>query len=97
MHAWSKKGRQYSCCVCASSTPALPRTRHAGENTNGRVGPALHDFNSANTFTRAVVTVPRGTYVFTLWLSVLCMRSKAWLAALAYSDMLRPQQLFKLK
>ena len=22
-----------------------------------------------------------GTYVFTLWLSVLCMRSKAWLAA----------------
>ncbi len=28
-----------------------------------------------------VVTVPLGTYVLDLWLSVLCMRSKAWLAA----------------
>ena len=25
--------------------------------------------------------IPPGTYVFTLWLSVLCMRSKTWLAA----------------
>ena len=27
--------------------------------------------------------VPPGTYVFTIWFSVFCMRSKAWLAACA--------------
>ncbi len=28
----------------------------------------------------AFLSLPPDTYVFTLWLSVLCMRSKAWLA-----------------
>ena len=28
-----------------------------------------------------LIALPLGTLVFTLWLSVLCMRSKAWLAA----------------
>ena len=30
---------------------------------------------------KSTYAVPWGTKVFTLWLSVLCMRSKAWLAA----------------
>ena len=29
----------------------------------------------------AAVPLPPGALVFTLWLSMLCMRSKAWLAA----------------
>ncbi len=29
----------------------------------------------------ALLPIPWGTYVLDLWLSVLCMRSKAWLAA----------------
>ena len=55
----------------------LPRERSA-RSVDGRppsksteyVVPTQHDY-----------MLPPGTYVFTLWLSVLCMRSKAWLAA----------------
>ncbi len=39
------------------------------------------------------------TYVFTLWLSVLCMRSKAWLAALglfAHAEVTQKHNVFAM-
>ncbi len=53
---------------------------HFGHQFQKRVGHASPN-HSDDQLSPCFIQVPHGTYVFTLLLSVLCMCSKAWLAA----------------
>jgi hypothetical protein len=58
----------------------LPQARNAGDvSPPGRTRCVVDSRGSASPM--SACQLPPGNYVFTLWLSVLCMRSKAWLAA----------------
>ena len=76
------------CVIHLFVSLALRSMRYASiGNSILHCGPALRSvnlpcYNHAITFYgMTAMILPPGTYVFPLWLSVLCMRSKAWLAA----------------
>ncbi len=76
--------------VHAKARLALPQAWHAGDVSasleQGEAGelagvPRVRQARPLSARIRTCMPVPWGAYVLGPWLSVLCMRSKAWLAA----------------